>query len=199
MLLKSDKIEKKFRIAIMASGNGTNAENVVHYFEHHPSIRVVLILSNRSDAFVLQRARNLSVPSKVFSKEELVNKVPHWLAEYDVTHVVLAGFLLLLPSSLIQSYPDRIINIHPALLPKYGGKGMYGERVHQQVKADGVAVTGITIHLVNEKYDEGKVMFQQPCEVRTADTVEDIANRVHALEYEAYPRVIENWIMSGEN
>lgn len=198
MLLKSDKIEKKFRIAIMASGNGTNAENVIRYFEHHSKIQVVLVLCNKPEAFVLQRARNLSVPAKVFSKEEFVSKVPRWLAEYDVTHIVLAGFLLLLPSNLIHAYPNRIINIHPALLPAYGGKGMYGERVHQSVKNDAVAVTGITIHLVNERYDEGKVLYQQQCGVEPKDTVKEIADRVHALEYEAYPRVIENWILSGE-
>jgi phosphoribosylglycinamide formyltransferase-1 len=188
---------KKYRIAILASGSGTNAANLFSYFEHHPTIEVVLLLSNNPEAFALERARQAGIESKVFDRQQFreTSEVVQWLQEQGVTHVVLAGFLWLIPANLIQAYPDRIINIHPALLPAYGGKGMYGMNVHTAVKQAGEAETGITIHEVNERYDEGTVLFQARCVLRPEDTAEGIAAKVHALEYEHYPRQIERWVV----
>ena len=187
------------RIAIFASGSGTNAEEIIKYFQHHPFIEIALLLSNNPDASVLQKAKKYNVTAKVFSKSQFVdsNEVVNWLKESGVTHVVLAGFLWLIPSNLIRSYAPRIINIHPALLPKFGGKGMYGTKVHEAVKAHGEKETGITIHEVNEHYDEGKTLFQTSCEVSSSDTPQQIAEKVHQLEYANYPRVIEQWINRG--
>lgn len=185
------------RIAIFASGNGTNAEAIFHYFRHHPAIQPVLLLSNNPEAYALERAKKFNIPTHVFNREQFRNStvVLDWLQEKQVTHIVLAGFLWLIPSYLIEKYSGKIINIHPALLPKYGGKGMYGSNVHEEVKKAGDVETGITIHEVNENYDEGKILFQCRCEIRAEDTPEQIANSVHALEYAHYPRVIEEWVM----
>lgn len=186
----------KARIAIFASGSGTNAEELFKYFHHHPSIEIVLLLSNNPEAYALQRAKNHGVPMRVFDRKQFREStvVLDWLQEYGVTHVVLAGFMWLVPTYMVHAYPDAIVNIHPALLPKFGGKGMYGMHVHEAVKNAGEKETGITIHLVNERYDEGKTLFQASCEVLPADTPEAIASRVHELEYAHYPRVIEQWI-----
>ncbi|MEO8471917.1 MAG: phosphoribosylglycinamide formyltransferase [Chryseolinea sp.] len=188
---------KKYKLAIFASGSGTNAQEIINYFKNHASIEVALVLSNSPDAFVLTRASDSKVPSKVFNKQTYreSEQVLDWLKEYQVTHVVLAGFLWLVPTYLLQAYPHRIINIHPALLPKYGGKGMYGIRVHELVKSSGDIETGITIHLVDENYDEGKVLFQAQCLVVPEDTPETIANKVHDLEYRFYPKIIEKMIL----
>jgi phosphoribosylglycinamide formyltransferase-1 len=187
----------KARIAILASGKGTNAENVIRYFDGHPTAAVVMVLSNNAAAGVLERAAQLEVPTFVFNRQQFVesDEVLQWLKREHVTHIVLAGFLWLIPVNLLSAYHDKIINIHPALLPRHGGKGMYGSRVHDAVKASGDTETGITIHLVNSNYDEGRVIFQQPCAIGTNDTAIDIANKVHALEHEHYPRVIEKWIL----
>jgi phosphoribosylglycinamide formyltransferase-1 len=186
----------KSKVAIFASGSGSNAEEIIKRFKHHPTIEVVLLLSNNPDAFALERARKFNVPSKIFTRQEFKesSKVLDRLKEKEVTHVVLAGFLWLIPHYLIQAYPNHIINIHPALLPKFGGKGMYGMKVHEAVKAAGEVETGITIHLVNEHYDEGKILFQGRCTVDVNSSAEDIAASVHKLEYEFYPKVIEEWI-----
>lgn len=187
----------KKRIAIFASGSGTNAEEILAYFDHHPTIEVVLLLSNNPTAFALARAAKFNVPTKTFTKEifKETTVVLDWLHEKGVTHIVLAGFLWLVPTYLTHHYPGKIINIHPALLPKFGGKGMYGMRVHEAVKSAGETETGITIHLVDEKYDEGRIVFQSSCPVLNTDTPEQIANNVHTLEYTHYPKVIEQWIM----
>ena len=186
----------KNRIAIFASGSGSNAEQIIKYFQQHTSVEVVLLLSNNPDAFALERAKKYAIPSKTFTKQEFRESkiILEWLAEQNVTHIVLAGFLWLIPDYLINAYPDRIVNIHPALLPKFGGKGMYGMKVHEAVKAASEIETGITIHLVNEHYDEGRILFQGRCTVKTNATPDDIAHSVHALEYEFYPVVIEQWI-----
>ncbi len=186
----------KKRIAIFASGSGSNAEEILAYFDHHPMIDVVLLLSNNPSAFALTRAAKFNVPTKVFTKELFKDStvVLDWLHEKEVTHIVLAGFLWLVPSYLTQNFPGKIINIHPALLPKFGGKGMYGMRVHEAVKSAGERETGITIHLVDEKYDEGKILFQASCPVEETDTPEQIADNVHALEHTHFPKVIEQWI-----
>lgn len=186
------------RIAILASGNGTNAEAIMRHFEKQPDAQVALLLSNNPEAYALRRAEKFHIPARVFSRQQLKEgEVAQWLHDAGVTHVVLAGFLWLVPPSLLQAFPDRIVNIHPALLPRHGGKGMYGERVHQAVKAAGDLRTGITIHLVNEHFDEGKIIFQADCEVTPDDTPDTIAAKVHALEYKHFPPVIEEWILSG--
>lgn len=170
----------------------------MRHFQHHEDARVVLLLSNNPVAYVLERAKKMEVPSRVFSREQFQRgDVLTWLSESHVTHLVLAGFLWLVPQPLIAAYPNRIINIHPALLPKYGGKGMYGEKVHQAVKAAGDKQSGITIHLVNERFDEGRILFQATCELTPDDTPESIAHKVHTLEYRHYPSVIEQWAVPG--
>lgn len=184
------------RIAIFASGSGTNAEQIMLRFQKHDSIEVVLVLSNKSDAFVLERAKKFGVPSKVFTRQQFreTGEVLSWLQENSITHIVLAGFMWLMPENIIHAYPDKIVNIHPALLPKFGGKGMYGHHVHEAVKAAGEKETGITIHLVNEKYDEGRILFQASTALDSTDTPETIANKVHVLEYKHYPEQMEKWI-----
>lgn len=190
---------EKIRIAIMASGNGSNAEEIIKYFKNHPSISVGLLLSNNAAAYAIERASKLGVQSKVFTREAFRDKqdVLHWLQQFGITHIVLAGFLWLLPDYLIKAYPDKIINIHPALLPKFGGKGMYGLKVHQAVKDAGESETGITIHLVNERYDEGRILFQGQCKIESHYSAEEIARCVQKLEYEHYSKVIEKWVLGG--
>lgn len=184
------------RLALLASGNGTNAEAIMKHFEHHPRVGVVLLLSNNPDARALERAKKFHVPTRIFNRVQFSNgsDVLRWLEEFQVTHVVLAGFLWLVPSAIIAAYPKRILNIHPALLPKHGGKGMYGEKVHEAVKAAGDTKTGITIHIVNEHFDEGKIVFQSTCDVVPSDTPKTIAAKVHELEYLHFPSVIEQWV-----
>jgi phosphoribosylglycinamide formyltransferase-1 len=188
---------KEFRLAILASGSGTNAEAIMKYFQSHPQIDVVVLLSNNPKAFVLERAKKFNVPSKVFNKQQFreSDEVLHWLEEFEVTHIVLAGFLWLLPERLIQSFPDRIVNIHPSLLPKFGGKGMYGMKVHEAVKISGEYETGITIHLVNTHYDEGKILLQASCKIPPAASAQEIASKVYELEYTNYPKTIEKWVL----
>lgn len=183
----------KKSIAIFASGNGTNAENIIRYFQRTDSVRVDLVLSNRKDAFVLERARALGVPCCCFSRSEWEEglAVLSMLHDYGIDFIVLAGFLARVPDVMLHTYSNKIINIHPSLLPKFGGKGMYGDRVHEAVVAAGEQKTGITIHYINERYDEGAVIFQMPCPVLQIDTPKDVAAKVHALEYEYYPKVIE--------
>jgi len=182
------------RLAIFASGNGTNAEAIMRHFQKHDEIQVVLLLSNKPNAYALERARKFGVPERSFTREQFQgSEVLQWLHESNVTHIVLAGFLWLIPQQLIAVYPNRIVNIHPALLPRYGGKGMYGEKVHEAVKAAGDKQSGITIHLVNEHFDEGRILFQATCNLTSEDTPDSIAHKVHALEYRHYPAVIEEW------
>ncbi|MDR0893033.1 MAG: phosphoribosylglycinamide formyltransferase [Mediterranea sp.] len=191
----------KRNIALFASGEGTNAENIIRYFGCDDSdVRVSLVVSNKSQAGVLARAGRLGVPCAVFGKEAWADgaEILEALKSYDVDFVVVAGFLLRVPPLLLQAYPHKIINIHPALLPKFGGKGMYGDRVHQAVVAAGETESGITIHYVNEKYDEGAVIFQATCPVLPTDTPEEVARKVHALEYEHFPRVIGEVVMEAE-
>jgi phosphoribosylglycinamide formyltransferase 1 len=191
---------QQYRIAIFASGNGSNAEAIIQYFKNHLTIKVALVLSNNPDAFVLERAKKSNIPAKSFSRDEYKQpgQVLEHLASENITHIVLAGFLWLVPDYLIKQFPDRIVNIHPALLPKFGGKGMYGNRVHEAVKLAGEKETGITIHLVNEHYDEGRVLFQKSCPVEPQHSAAEIAKCVLALEHEYYPRVIEDWIVTAE-
>ena len=181
-------------IAIFASGNGTNAENIINYFAEHPGgTAVCLIVSGKPDAFVLNRAEKYHIPAIVLTREEFYNteNIIDCLNKYKIDLIVLAGFMWLVPAYLIRAFPDKIINIHPALLPKFGGKGMYGTKVHKAVIDAKEKETGITIHYVNERYDEGKIIFQARCNINDNDTPETLAEKVHKLEYEHYPVVIE--------
>jgi phosphoribosylglycinamide formyltransferase 1 len=188
------------KIAIFASGSGSNAENIIHHFQGHSSVSIALILTNKADAFVLKRAKKLHVPTVVFTKNELSDGdyVLNLLQNEGIDWIILAGFLLKIPENLIKNYPNRILNIHPALLPKYGGKGMYGSRVHEAVVAAGEPESGITIHYVNSNYDEGNIVFQAKCPVLTTDTPDDVAEKVHHLEYAHFPKVIEGTIRKSE-
>lgn len=189
-------MKPNFRLAIFASGSGTNAERFFTYFKNHNSIGVALLLSNNPEAYVLKRAEKAGVPSLVFNRDQLKRgDVLKWLQENDITHIVLAGFLWLIPTDLIKAFPEKIINIHPALLPKFGGKGMYGAKVHQAVKDAREKETGITIHLVNAHYDKGAILFQAKTTVNTNDNPEQIAAKVHELEYVHFPVVVENWLL----
>ncbi len=190
---------ENYRLAIFASGSGTNAEAIMRHFQNNPSVKVALLLSNSPNAYALVRARNFHVPTRVFSKMQFLDSamVEQWLVDAGITHVILAGFLWLVPQNLLLRYPNRIINIHPALLPRFGGKGMYGNKVHEAVKTSGERQTGITVHLVNEHFDEGRILFQASCPVEPSDTPDDIATKVHALEHKHYPGVIEEFLLSN--
>lgn len=188
----------KKRIAIFASGSGTNAEAIMQHFSNHATVEVALILSNKSDAFVLERAKKHHVPTKVFNRTAFkdTNEIVDLLQSENISLVVLAGFLWLIPKQMVKAFPNQIINIHPALLPKYGGKGMYGMQVHKAVKAEGDTETGITIHYVNEAYDEGQIIRQAKCQVSPEDSPEDIAQKIHLLEHEHFPKVVEQLIIN---
>jgi phosphoribosylglycinamide formyltransferase-1 len=181
-------------IAIFASGNGTNAEAIIRHFGKIDNMQVALVVSNRPNAYVLERAAKYNIPSQVLERARFYDghTLTAILKEYQIDLIVLAGFLWLIPKFLIERFPDQIINIHPALLPKYGGKGMYGSNVHKAVKESGDTETGITIHMVNEQYDEGSIIFQARCPVDPSDSPESIANKVHELEYQYYPGIIES-------
>lgn len=181
------------RLAILASGSGSNAENIHTYFKDNPAVELVLIVANKAEAYVHERARKMGVPSLTLNRDVLQENgtLVALMQSYQVDFIVLAGYLLKVPSDLIHAYPKRIVNIHPALLPRHGGKGMYGQKVHEAVLAAGESESGITIHYVNERYDEGQIVFQAACPVLSDDTADDVAARVHALEYAHYPHVIE--------
>ena len=180
-------------IAIFASGTGTNARNIIQYFEQNDSISVALIVSNKPKAPVLAIAKEGQIPVLVIERDNFYHTedILKKLNEYSIDFVVLAGFLWLIPSYFVKAFENKIINIHPALLPKYGGRGMFGMRVHRAVLQAGERETGITIHYVNENYDEGAIIFQTTCPVLAEDTPESIAKKVHELEYAHFPRIIE--------
>ncbi|RIW14114.1 phosphoribosylglycinamide formyltransferase [Algoriphagus lacus] len=181
------------RLAILASGSGSNAEKIMEHFQGSSKAQVGLVGSNKADAFVLERAKKFGVPTFTFSRKEMdAGVLLAKLQEEKIDWVILAGFLLKIPDELIRAFSDHMVNIHPALLPKYGGKGMYGVHVHEAVKASGDTETGITIHLVNEHYDEGKIIFQAATPVTPEDTPDTIAQKVHALEHRYFPEVIES-------
>ena len=185
------------KIVVFASGSGTNAENIILHFNEKKSGTVVAVLSNNPNAKVLDRAKKLNVPTVVFSKEELsTDEVLQKLISFQPDLIVLAGFLLKFPQKIIAAYPDKIINIHPALLPKYGGKGMYGMNVHRAILDNKDAETGISIHFVNEHYDEGNIIFQEKVSITDCITPEEIAEKVHELEHKYFPEVIEKLINS---
>ena len=181
------------KIAVFASGSGTNAENIANYFAYNQDISVVLVVSNNPLAGVHERMSRLGIPSVTYTNETLAagSKIVQKLMEYEVDWIILAGYLKKISGTILHAFPQKIINIHPALLPKYGGKGMYGMRVHDAVVDACDSESGITIHYVNENYDEGQIIFQARCPVFPSDTPEDVATKVHTLEYKYYPEVID--------
>jgi len=184
---------KMVNLAIFASGAGSNAKKILEYFSNNTGIEVVKIITNNPDAYVLEIAKQFNIESIIISKSVLKSEdFIKMLNDHKIDLIVLAGFLLKIPKELIEGFQGEIINIHPALLPKYGGKGMYGMHVHQAVKDANETETGITIHYVNENYDEGKVILQEQVNIQNNDTIEMIANKVHQLEYQYFAPTIEN-------
>jgi len=181
------------KLAIFASGSGSNAENICNYFAESSDIEVVLICTNRRDAFIVKRANKLNIPVYIFSKNELNNFVDlhKKLQKIGVNIIILAGFLLKLPAIMVDSYPNRIINIHPSLLPKYGGKGMYGNNIHKAVIENKEIESGISIHFVNQNYDEGKIILQEKCVISNNETVETLNQKIQKLEHNYFPSAIE--------
>jgi phosphoribosylglycinamide formyltransferase-1 len=184
------------KIAILASGSGTNAQNIIEYFKKKEIASVSCVLSNKKDAYVLKRAQKYNIPVRTFDRHEFyeTDEILNFLKAEGINWIILAGFLWLVPENIVDSFPNRIINIHPALLPKFGGKGMYGLNVHRAVIENKEKETGITIHYVNKKYDEGNIIFQTRCRVDESDTPESLAEKVHKLEYKYYPEIIEKLI-----
>ena len=186
-------------IVVFASGSGTNAEEIFKHFASHPDITVKGLLTNNPNAGAIKRALKYQIPFVVFNREEFANPqhMLEILDKWDTDAVILAGFLWLIPVYLIERFPDKILNIHPALLPKYGGKGMYGMRVHQAVLEARERTSGITIHLVNQEYDKGQIIFQKQCQVEDQDSPESLASKIHRLEHRYYPEVIEQWLLQN--
>ena len=184
------------KIAIFASGSGTNAENIIKFFKENKKIEISLIFSNNKNAPVIQRAVNHNIKYHIFSRSDFYesDKVLKIISKNNIDFIVLAGFLWLIPEYLIDAYPNKIINIHPALLPKYGGKGMYGMKVHEAVVENRDTESGISIHYVNKDYDKGNIIFQAKCNVLPDDTADDVAKKVHELEYAHFPKVIEKFL-----
>jgi phosphoribosylglycinamide formyltransferase 1 len=183
-------------IAIFASGSGTNAENIAMHFKNDDNISVNIICTNNKNAYVIKRCQKMGLPCVIFSRHDFyhTNIILDKLKEYHIDLIVLAGFLWLVPEYLIKHFRNKIINIHPALLPSHGGKGMYGHKVHEAVIKNMDKESGITIHFVNDKYDEGAIIFQAKCKIDPHDTPETLAEKVHALEYKYYPAVINKVI-----
>ncbi|MFN4233411.1 MAG: phosphoribosylglycinamide formyltransferase [Bacteroidia bacterium] len=186
------------KIAVFASGKGSNAEKLIDYFNNHSIIRVSLVISNKADSPVLKMAKLKGVTGLYFNKQELENgTVENYLISQKIDYIVLAGFLLKIPEKLIHRYPNKIINIHPSLLPKYGGKGMYGIHVHRAVIQNHEKESGISIHLVNEEYDKGKILFQAKCKIEMDDTPETLANKIQALEHRFFAPCVEKYILNN--
>ncbi len=183
----------KKRIAIFASGSGSNAQKIMEHFKKHPDAEVVIVLTNNPEAYVLQRADNFEIPSHIFDKQEFykTDDVVRLLKNLQIDIIVLAGFLWLIPQNLLKAFPNKIINIHPALLPKHGGKGMYGDKVHQAVLESGDEESGITIHFVNENFDDGEAIHQSRFKIEEGDDIEMIKFKGQQLEHLNYPKVVE--------
>ena len=183
-------------VAIFVSGSGTNCENIIRYFKDSEEVKIRFVLSNKADAYALVRAKNLNVPTAIMNKNDFNDreKMMTLMKEYEIEFIVLAGFLLIVPDFLIEAYDRRMINIHPALLPKYGGKGMWGHHVHEAIKAAGETETGMTVHWVSDVCDGGEIIAQFSTPLSPDDTPEDIAHKEHLLEMEHFPRVIEEII-----
>ena len=189
---------KTKKIALFASGSGTNAEKIMQYFDAHEQVEVAMLLSNKAKAGALARAEKFEVATKVFNRSTFyeTEEIISLLQDREIDLIVLAGFLWLIPAPLVKAFPNKIINIHPALLPNYGGKGMYGAHVHEAVIQNKEKESGITIHYVNEQYDEGEFIFQASCEISPSDTSTDLAKKVQQLEHEHFPKVIENVLLT---
>ena len=189
-------MNKPIKLAILGSGNGTNAQQISEYFADRDDVKVVCIIYNKKDAYIAQRAKNLGIESHYFGRNDFYvsNAVLDYLHEKQADWIILAGFLWLVPESILQAFPNRIINIHPALLPLYGGKGMYGHHVHEAVVANHEKESGITIHIVDNNYDRGTTLFQARCTVTPDDTPDTLAEKIHLLEKEHFPRVIDRTI-----
>ena len=186
---------KKIRLAVFVSGGGTNLENIINYFSADEQVEVSIVVSNKADAYALQRAKNHDIPNAVISRKQFAeDEATVMAAVKDCDFIILAGFLVKVPDYLIDAYPKRIINIHPALLPKYGGKGMYGHHIHEAVKAAGEKETGITIHFVNNELDAGEHIAQFKVTLSDEDTADTIAAKIHELEQAHFPKVIESVI-----
>lgn len=192
---------KTKNIVLLASGSGSNVENIVRYFQNRPEVSISVVLTNKKDAKVLERCDRLGISGLFFNRMAFYDSdcVLDILKALNPYLIVLAGFLWKIPEKIIRAFPDKIINIHPALLPKYGGKGMYGNKVHKAVKTNGDTETGITIHYVNENYDEGAIIHQAKTSIQKEDDVESIAQKIHTLEYEHFPRVIEKILASSSD
>ena len=186
----------KHKVAILVSGTGTNAINIIEYFEKISVADVVLVISNKTDALALEKAQNKGVKTVVFNNESFKKNgtVLDYLMSQSIDFIVLAGFLIKIPNEIIHAYPNKIVNLHPSLLPKYGGKGMYGKRVHKAVIENQESESGISIHFVNEEYDEGTIIFQAKVSVEKGDSVEVLAQKIQQLEHHFFPRVIEQVI-----
>lgn len=187
----------KIHLAIFASGSGTNANAIMQYFESHPKIKVALVVTNKPQAGVIGVAKKWNVPSLVINKQQLQDEefLLGELKKHTVNWIILAGFMVMIPPFLVQAFNDKMINIHPALLPKFGGKGMYGRNVHEAVIKTGEKKSGITIHFVNEKYDEGKIIFQAETVIEPNETIESLEHKIHKLEHANYPSVIEKLVL----
>lgn len=185
-------------LVIFASGNGSNAENLIRFFQDHERVRVVQVLTNNPRAKVIERCNNLNISCLCFNRTAFskTDDVLDHLKMVNPDLIVLAGFLWKIPENMVKAFPNKIVNIHPALLPKFGGKGMYGVHVHKAVKVAGEVETGISIHYVNEQYDEGAIIFQAKCELAKTDSVEDIASKIHELEMKYFPKVVEEVLKS---
>ena len=186
------------KLAIFGSGVGSNAENICVYFNNSSDIKVVMMCTNRKDAFIVERAEKLKIPMVFTSKTELENfdDLAKILARYKVDYIILAGFLLKIPSKMIEQYPNKIINIHPALLPKYGGKGMYGENIYKAVLENKETESGISVHFVNQNYDEGKIIFQKSFSLSPDENLESLTAKIHELEQSLFPKIIEKTLFS---
>lgn len=184
------------RLAILGSGNGTNAQQISEYFASRTDVEVCCIIYNKRDAYIAERAKRLGIEAHFFGREDFyeTTAVLDYIREKNADWIILAGFLWLVPKNMLEAYPNRIINIHPALLPKYGGKGMYGHHVHEAVVAAHEVETGITIHIVDNHYDRGTTLFQARCPVTPDDTPDTVAAKIHLLEKEHFPRVIDETI-----
>lgn len=186
------------KLAVFGSGAGSNAENICVYFNNSSDIKVVMMCTNRKDAFIVERAKKLKIPMVYTSKTELENfdDLAKILAKYKVDYIILAGFLLKIPSKMIEQYPNKIINIHPALLPKYGGKGMYGENIYKAVLENKETESGISVHFVNQNYDEGKIIFQKSFSISPDENLESLTAKIHELEQSLFPKIIEKTLFS---
>lgn len=187
------------RLGIFASGKGSNAEVIFNYFKNHPKIQVVLFAGNKADAGIADLAKELKLPFWHFSPKDLKDPtyILQKLGEYRIDWIILAGFLLKIPDYLIDSYPDKIINIHPSLLPSYGGKGMYGQFVHQAVLDAKEKESGISIHLVNGEYDRGRILFQAKCKIEDGEQISELLKKIQKLEHENFPKIIEKTILES--